>query len=58
MQRAWGAVDKGQRQQLARFVEAVRTDAPMPISLSCLAATTRATLAVARSQSERRPEAL
>jgi predicted dehydrogenase/threonine dehydrogenase-like Zn-dependent dehydrogenase len=58
MQRAWGAVDKGQRQQLARFVEAVRTDAPMPISLSCLAATTRATLAVARSQAERRPEVL
>ena len=38
--------DKGQAAQLARFVEAVRTGAPMPIPLEALVATTRATIAV------------
>jgi predicted dehydrogenase len=54
--RAWGSVDKGQRQELERFVEVVRTGQAMPISLASLAATTRATLAVARSQSSGHPE--
>ena len=58
VQRTWGAVDKGQRQQLVRFIEAVRSDTPMPIPLASLSATTRATLAVARSQAERHPEIL
>ncbi len=38
--------DKGQRAQLAAFVQAVRDGAPMPIGLDSLVATTRATLAV------------
>ena len=42
-------LDKGQRAQLAAFVEAVRTGAPMPIDLADLLATTDATLAVAES---------
>jgi predicted dehydrogenase len=37
--------DKGQAAQLAAFLAAVRTGAPMPISLESLVATTRATLA-------------
>ncbi|MGH3684404.1 MAG: bi-domain-containing oxidoreductase [Pseudonocardiaceae bacterium] len=41
--------DKGQRAQLAAFVSAVRSGGPMPVSVSSLAATTRATLAVRRS---------
>jgi predicted dehydrogenase/threonine dehydrogenase-like Zn-dependent dehydrogenase len=48
-QRSWSGVDKGQRQLLAAFCAAVRTGAPMPISLESLAGTTRATLAVAQS---------
>lgn len=54
-QRARSA-DKGQRHQLARFVDAVRSGAPMPISLGSLTATTRATLAVTRSQASGGPE--
>ena len=38
--------DKGQRDQLQRFVEAVRTGGPMPIPLESLIATTHATCAV------------
>jgi predicted dehydrogenase len=38
--------DKGQQAQLDAFVTAVRTGAPMPISLDSLAATARATFAV------------
>ena len=41
--------DKGQRAQLAAFVSAVRSGGPMPVPVSSLAATTRATLAVQRS---------
>jgi predicted dehydrogenase/threonine dehydrogenase-like Zn-dependent dehydrogenase len=48
--------DKGQRAQLAAFVEAVRTGSPMPISAAALAATTRATLAVGASLLTGRPE--
>jgi predicted dehydrogenase len=43
--------DKGQRIQLERFVNAVRTGSTMPIPLESLVATTRATLAVERSLS-------
>jgi predicted dehydrogenase len=43
--------DKGQRAQLDAFLAAVRTGAPMPISLSSLAATARATFAVDTSLS-------
>lgn len=43
--------DKGQRAQLDRFVDAVRTGSEMPISLESLVATTRATLAVGSSLS-------
>jgi predicted dehydrogenase/threonine dehydrogenase-like Zn-dependent dehydrogenase len=47
--KARGGQDKGQRSEMAAFVEAVRTDAPMPISLDSLLATTRATIAVGES---------
>lgn len=47
--RAFGSVDKGQARQVAAFVDAVRSGAPMPIPLPSLAATTAATLAVGRS---------
>jgi predicted dehydrogenase/threonine dehydrogenase-like Zn-dependent dehydrogenase len=48
--------DKGQRSELAAFVEACRTGAPMPISFESLVATTRATIAVQESLSSGRPE--
>jgi predicted dehydrogenase/threonine dehydrogenase-like Zn-dependent dehydrogenase len=41
--------DKGQRAELDSFLDAVRTGAPMPVSLDSLAATTAATLAVRTS---------
>ena len=44
--RARGGQDKGQRVELARFVEACLAGATMPIPLESLAATTRATIAV------------
>jgi predicted dehydrogenase/threonine dehydrogenase-like Zn-dependent dehydrogenase len=47
--RSRGSVDKGQRAQLAAFLEAVRTGGPMPIPLPSLVATTAATIAVGRS---------
>ncbi len=52
------APDKGQRQQLLSFLDAVRSGAPMPISLASLVATTRATLAATKSQASGRPEAV
>jgi predicted dehydrogenase/threonine dehydrogenase-like Zn-dependent dehydrogenase len=54
--RSHGGQDKGQRQQIARFVDSVRTGAAMPISLDSLLATTRATLAVGESLSSGKPE--
>jgi predicted dehydrogenase/threonine dehydrogenase-like Zn-dependent dehydrogenase len=42
-------LDKGQRDQVRAFCESVRTGAPMPIPLSSLVSTTRATLAVRQS---------
>lgn len=56
--RAFGSLDKGQSRQLACFVEAVRTGAPMPIPLASLATTTAATLAVGRSLETGRPVTL
>jgi predicted dehydrogenase/threonine dehydrogenase-like Zn-dependent dehydrogenase len=47
VRRHLGPPDKGQSAELKAFLEAVRTGGPMPISLDSLAATTRATLAVA-----------
>jgi predicted dehydrogenase/threonine dehydrogenase-like Zn-dependent dehydrogenase len=47
---------KGQAEQVARFVEACRAGAAMPISLESLVATTRATLAVGASLASGRPE--
>ncbi len=54
--RARGGQDKGQRAELARFVEACLTGAAMPISLESLAATTRATIAVRDSLLSGKPE--
>ena len=50
--------DKGQRAQLERFVDAVRTGSAMPIPLESLVATTRATLAVGGSVATRQPVTL
>jgi len=48
--------DKGQRAELARFVEASLTGAAMPIPLEDLIVITRATIAVRESLSSGRPE--
>jgi predicted dehydrogenase/threonine dehydrogenase-like Zn-dependent dehydrogenase len=54
--RARGGQDKGQRAELAQFVQASLTGAPMPISLESLVAVTRATIAVCESLSSGKPE--
>ena len=54
--KARGGQDKGQATEIKQFVEAVRTAGPMPISLSSLLATTKATIAVSESLSTGRPE--
>lgn len=54
--RARGGTDKGQRDELAAFVQAVRGGAPMPIGYESLIATTLATIAVDRSLASGRPE--
>jgi predicted dehydrogenase/threonine dehydrogenase-like Zn-dependent dehydrogenase len=51
-----GGQDKGQRAELARFVEAVLAGAAMPIPVESLIATTRATIAVRESLLSGRPE--
>ncbi len=56
--RRLGALDKGQRGELRAFLSAVRSGAPMPIGLSSLADTTRATLAALSSRASGRPEVL
>jgi predicted dehydrogenase/threonine dehydrogenase-like Zn-dependent dehydrogenase len=56
--KARGGQDKGQRAELARFIDAVRTGGPMPISLASLAATTSATIAVGESLRSCTPEAV
>ncbi len=47
--RAIGAPDKGQKAEIEAFLQAVRTGGPMPIELSSLVATTRATIAAGAS---------
>jgi predicted dehydrogenase/threonine dehydrogenase-like Zn-dependent dehydrogenase len=54
--KARGGQDKGQQSEMAAFVEAVRTGAPMPISLDSLLATTRGTIAVGESLLSGHPE--
>jgi len=54
--RARGGLDKGQRAELAAFVEACLTGAAMPIPLAALAAVTRATIAAGESLSSGKPE--
>jgi len=54
--RARGGQDKGQHQEMAAFVEAVRTGGPMPVSIDSLLATTRATIAVGESLLSGHPE--
>jgi predicted dehydrogenase/threonine dehydrogenase-like Zn-dependent dehydrogenase len=54
--RGGGGQDKGQRAELARFVDACLAGAVMPIPLESLAATTRATVAVRDSLLSGKPE--
>ena len=54
--RARGGQDKGQRAELAAFVEGSLTGAAMPIPLDALVAVTRATVAVGESLSSGKPE--
>jgi predicted dehydrogenase/threonine dehydrogenase-like Zn-dependent dehydrogenase len=54
--RARGGPDKGQRAELASFVEACLTGAAMPISLESLAAVTKATIAAGESLASGKPE--
>jgi predicted dehydrogenase/threonine dehydrogenase-like Zn-dependent dehydrogenase len=54
--RARGGQDKGQRAELARFVEACLAGVAMPIPFESLAATTRATIAVRDSLLSGKPE--
>ena len=54
--KARGGQDKGQRSEMAQFIEAVRTGAPMPIPVDSLLATTKATLAAGDSLQSGRPE--
>ena len=54
--RARGGQDKGQRTQVARFVDAALASAAMPIPLESLVATTKATIAVRDSLLSGQPE--
>jgi hypothetical protein len=49
------SADKGQRRQVAAFVDAVARGGDMPISLESLVATTRATLAIGSAACGRDP---
>ena len=51
-------LDKGQRAEIDRFVDAAARHRPMPIALESIVATTRATLATARSLATGEPEQL
>ena len=55
-QRSIGTIDKGQRNELASFIGAVKTGGPMPISLPSLLATTYATIAASRPSSEKQSQ--
>jgi predicted dehydrogenase/threonine dehydrogenase-like Zn-dependent dehydrogenase len=52
------STDKGQRVELERFVAAVKSGGPMPISFDSLIATTRATIAVDKSLASGKPESV
>ncbi|MPY85856.1 MAG: hypothetical protein GEV00_21825 [Actinophytocola sp.] len=54
--RARGRQDKGQREELQRFLAAVRTGGPMPVPLDDLVAVTRATLVAELSLATGRAE--
>ena len=54
--RALGAPDKGQRAEVDALLEAVRTGGPMPVPLSSLVGTTRATIAAEASLASRTAE--
>ena len=54
--RSRGGQNKGQREQVAKFVESCRAGAAMPISIESLFATTRAVIAVGESLTTGRPE--
>ena len=54
--RARGGQDKGQRAQMARFVDAALAGAAMPIPLESLVATTKATIAAQDSLLSGKPE--
>jgi predicted dehydrogenase/threonine dehydrogenase-like Zn-dependent dehydrogenase len=56
--RARGGQDKGQRTELAQFLQAALAGAAMPIPLESLVAVTRATIAVRESLSSGKPEAV
>ena len=49
------SIDKGQKQELAAFIAAVKSGGEMPVPVESLIATTAATFAVARSVATRRP---
>jgi predicted dehydrogenase len=51
-------MDKGQKRQLEAFIQAVRTGADMPVALDSLVATTASTLAVGRSITHGKVEAV
>jgi predicted dehydrogenase len=51
-----GGQDKGQRAELAQFVEASLAGAPMPIGVDSLMAVTKATIAIGDSLKSGRPE--
>jgi predicted dehydrogenase/threonine dehydrogenase-like Zn-dependent dehydrogenase len=56
--KARGGQDKGQQAEIARFVAAVATGGPMPVSVDSLLTTTRATIAVGESLLSGRPESV
>ena len=58
VKRSLSGQDKGQRNEVERFVEAVLRGGPMPIGLESLVSTTRATIAVGESLASGRPVAL
>jgi predicted dehydrogenase/threonine dehydrogenase-like Zn-dependent dehydrogenase len=58
VRRSRTGIDKGQKQELDAFVRAVAEARPMPIPLTSLVATTRATFAARRSLASRRLEAV
>jgi predicted dehydrogenase/threonine dehydrogenase-like Zn-dependent dehydrogenase len=54
--RARAGQDKGQRDELAQFVQAIQAGSPMPVPVESLVATTKTTIAVQESLLSGRPE--